>query len=137
MICSRGLDLDRDTLKERTRQLALRSIRLVEALPRNVAGRALGAQLVRSATSVGANYRAACRSRSRKEFSAKIGVVTEEADETAYWLELVAECGWLKPKLVEPLLQEANELTAIFARTRKSTLTNINKSKINKSTNNP
>jgi four helix bundle protein len=76
-------------LKARTKEFALRVIRLVDALPNTVKGRAIANQIMRSATSIAANYRAACRARSRAEFIAKIGVVEEEADETAFWLELI------------------------------------------------
>ena len=107
-------------LKQRTKQFSLRVIKLVGALPRNVEGRAIGSQLVRSGTSVGANYRAACRGRSRNEFVAKLGIVEEEADESAFWMELIIESGLMKQGLVEPLLQEANELTAIITASRKS-----------------
>jgi len=89
-------------------------------LPKNTEGRAIGNQLVRSGTSVGANYRAACRGRSKPEFIAKLGVVEEEADENAFWMELVIESGLMKKELVEPLLQEANELVAIMVASRKS-----------------
>ena len=87
---------------------------LVDTLPRTIAGRAIGNQLIRSGTSVGANYRAACRGRSKAEFIAKIGTVTEEADESAFWLELIMDGGLLTVELVSPLHQEAEELTAIF-----------------------
>jgi four helix bundle protein len=90
----------------------------VGALPNTVQGRAIGGQLVRSGTSVGANYRAACRGRSKAEFVAKLGTVEEEADESAYWLEMIIEGELLKQKQVQPLLNEANELTRIFARSR-------------------
>ena len=83
--------MDEDELKQRTRQFALRVIRLTEALPHSPAGEVIGRQLLRSATSVGANYRAACRGRSRADFVNKIGVVEEEADESHYWLELIVE----------------------------------------------
>jgi four helix bundle protein len=78
----------------------------------------VGGQLVRAGTSVGSNYRAACTGRSKAEFIAKLGVVEEEADESAYWLELIIEGQLLKAKLVEPLLDEANELTKIMAKSR-------------------
>ena len=83
--------MDKHELLARTKAFALRSLRLVDHLPRTMSGRAIGNQLVRSATSVGPNYRAACRSRSRAEFAAKLGVVAEEADESVYWLELITE----------------------------------------------
>jgi four helix bundle protein len=102
-------------LKERTKQFGLCVLKFVDSLPNTTAGRALGAQLVRSGTGVGANYRAACRGRSKAEFIAKLGNVEEEADESAYWLELIADGGLLPRKMVDPLYQEANELTAIFA----------------------
>ena len=107
-----------DDLKKRTNQFALRILKLVAALPNTVAGRAIGGQLVRSGTSVGSNYRAACRGRSKAEFVAKLGVAEEEADESAYWLELIIEDELLQPPLVEPLLIEANELAKIMASSR-------------------
>jgi four helix bundle protein len=76
---------------KRTKQFALRVMKLVEALPRNVQGRSVASQLMRSGTSVAANYRAACRARSKPEFIAKLGTVEEEADESAFWLELIIE----------------------------------------------
>src|SRR6266571_6754173 len=85
-------------LKARTKQFALRVIKLVDALPRTIQGRAVANQIIRSATSVAANYRAACRARSRAEFIAKIGVVEEEADESAFWMELIIEGELLKTR---------------------------------------
>src|SRR5947208_7450907 len=102
-------------LKERTKRFALRVMRLVDALPKSAKGRALASQLVRSGTSVAANYRASCRARSRAEFISKIGVVEEEADETALWLELIIDDKILLQKKITPLLNEANELVAIMA----------------------
>src|SRR5262245_13143979 len=84
------------------------------SLPRHAAGKTMGLQIVRSATSVAANYRAACRARSRAEFAAKLGVVLEEADETQFWLEMIIEAGLLAPKRVSDLTKEASELVAIF-----------------------
>ena len=107
--------MNREELKERTKQFALRVMRLVDALPKSTKGRALAGQLIRSGTSVAANYRAACRGRSRAEFIAKIGVVEEEADETALWLELIIADELLSKKKVQSLLDEANELVAIMA----------------------
>ena len=103
-------------LKNRTKQFSLRMMKLVGALPSNATGRAIGNQLVRCGTAVGANYRAACRSRSQAEFVAKLGVVEEEADESAYWLELVIEGKLVKAVLVSSLLKEADELTRIFTK---------------------
>ena len=115
---STGKTMNADELKKRTKQFGLRILKLVDALPNTVQGRAIGGQLVRAGTSVGANYRAACRGRSRAEFVAKLGVVEEEADESAYWMEMIIEGEILKQKQVEPLLNEANELTKIFAQSR-------------------
>jgi len=102
-------------LKDRAKQFALRVMRLVDALPDTPKGRAVASQLVRSGTSVAANYRAACRGRSHAEFISKIGVVEEEADESALWLELIVEDKLLPEKKITSLLKEANELTAIMA----------------------
>jgi four helix bundle protein len=112
-------------LKERTKHFALRILKLVAALPNTVEGRAIARQVVRSGTSVAANYRATCRARSKAEFIAKIGVVLEEADETLLWLELIAESKLVSPKRVEPLLVEANELVAIMVTSRKSAASNV------------
>ena len=109
-------------LKKRTKQFALRVMKLVGALPENSVGRPIGNQLIRSGTAIGANYRAACRGRSKAEFVAKLGIVVEEADESGYWLELIVEGDLLAKRLVEPLLKEANELTAIMVASRKSAM---------------
>ena len=114
-----------DELKLRTKQFALRVISLVAALPKTIEGRAIANQLVRSGTSVAANYRAACRARSRSEFIAKMGVVLEEADETQLWLELIIESKLVPIKRVESLLGEATELVAIFVASRKSASSNL------------
>ena len=100
-------------LKPRTKQFALRVIRLVEALPRGRTADVIGRQLLRSATSVGANYRAACRARSPAEFRAKMGIVEEEGDESIYWIELLAESKLMAPDRVAELLSEGNELVAM------------------------
>jgi four helix bundle protein len=114
-----------EELKARTKQFALRIIRLVGALPKNVEGRAIANQPVRCGTSVAANYRAACRARSRTEFIAKLGIDLEEADETQLWLELIIEAKILPSKRVRPLLDEASELVAIFVTSRKSAALNL------------
>lgn len=101
-------------LKERTKQFALRVIRLCRALPRSEEARIIGRQLLRSGTSVGANYRAACRARSKAEFVAKLGIVLEEADETVFWLELLQESDIVTARKLGSLAQEARELTSIF-----------------------
>jgi four helix bundle protein len=119
--------MNADDLKKRTKQFALRILKLVAALPNTVGGRAIGGQLVRSGTSVGSNYRAACRGRSRAEFVAKLGVVEEEADESAFWMEMIIEGELLNSKQVEPLLNEANELTKIMAQSRISAATGLSR----------
>ena len=111
-------------LKARTKEFALRVIRLVDALPNTVKGRAIANQIMQSATSIAANYRAACRARSRAEFIAKIGVVEEEADETAFWLELIIDSNIRGKTQIEPSLKEASELVAIMAASRKSAIGN-------------
>ena len=105
-------------LKQRTKKFALRILKIVAALPKTTIGRAIGGQLVRAGTSVGANYRAACRARSKKEFISKLGIVEEETDESAFWLELIIEGKILKKSLVESLLNEANEILAIIISSR-------------------
>jgi four helix bundle protein len=109
-----------EELKNRTKAFALRVMNLMEALPNSIKGRAIANQIVRSGMSVAANYRAACRARSRAEFVSRIGVVEEEADETALWLELIIEDKILADKKVMPLHNEANELVAIMAASYKS-----------------
>jgi four helix bundle protein len=109
-----------EELKQRTKDFALRIIELVRAMPSSLDGRAISSQIIRSGTSVAANYRSACRARSRPEFVAKLGIVIEEADETALWLELIIESGILAQKQVSPLLQEAREIVAIMTASVKS-----------------
>lgn len=104
-----------ETLRGRTKRFALRIIRLFQQLPRTTEAQVLGKQLLRSGTSIGANYRAAGRARSQAEFVSKIGIVVEEADETVFWLECLIEAGIIKEDLLKELLIEANELVAIFA----------------------
>jgi four helix bundle protein len=112
-------------MKARTKAFALRVMKLVDALPRTTKGRKLGDQLMRSGTSVGANYRAACRSRSKAEFVSKLGIAEEEADETGYWLELIVDGQLIKSSLILPLLQESNELLAIIAASRMTARRNL------------
>jgi four helix bundle protein len=108
-------------LKTRTKTFALRIIKLTRAIPKSDdAGRVIAKQIVRSGTSVAANYRASCRARSQAEFIAKIGTVEEEADETALWLELLVESGIMPTRKLSAPLIEANELTAIMASSRKT-----------------
>src|SRR3954469_18780311 len=107
-------------LQARTKAFALRVLQLVEHLPKTSGGRVLANQLARSATSVGANYRAACRSRSRAEFAAKLGIVAEESDESLFWLEVIDEGRLIPRRKLSELLREADELTAIFTSGRRS-----------------
>ena len=93
------------------------------SLPRGLAAQVIGRQLLRSATSVGANYRAACRAQSRAEFAAKLSIVVEESDESLYWLELVRETELIKPELLSAIIKEANELVAIVLTSRKTAKT--------------
>ena len=116
--------MDKSELKLRTKTFGLRALKLVRHLPRDVPGRVVASQLTRSALSVGANYRSACRARSRAEFLSKLGIVLEEADESAHWLEIIIEDGMLPEKKSAALLQEANELTAIFFAATSSTRAN-------------
>ncbi|MFA6468044.1 MAG: four helix bundle protein [Bacteroidota bacterium] len=104
-----------EELKLRSKKFALQIISLFKALPKSDDARVLGKQLLRSGTSVAANYRASCRARSKAEFIAKIGIVVEEADETVLWMEMLTESGILPIQKTELLLKEGNELLAIFA----------------------
>jgi four helix bundle protein len=104
-----------EELRSRTKQFAIRVVRLFKALPRSEEARILGRQVLRSGTSVAANYRAACRARSRAEFVAKVGVVLEEADETEFWLELLIETGIIEAVKLQNLLAETRELVRIFS----------------------
>jgi four helix bundle protein len=110
-------------LKIRTKAFAHRCVKLSLALPKNVLGYHLAKQLIRSSTSVAANYRAAFVAQSRKSFNAKISIVLEECDESYFWIEFIADEKLVKKNLIEALLKEADELTRIFAATRKKTNT--------------
>jgi four helix bundle protein len=112
--------MNESEMKERTKTFALRILKLADALPRTRSGNAIANQVVRSGTSVGANYRALCRAKSRADFIHKTSVVEEEADETGFSLELVIAAKLLSAARIKPLLQEANELTAIAVATRKT-----------------
>jgi four helix bundle protein len=104
--------MDENLFKKRTKQLALRVIKAVEGLPKNRTADVLGRQLIRSGTSIGANYRAACRGKSTADVIAKLRIVEEEADESAYWMELLIESGLPEARLSE-LMQETNEIIAM------------------------
>ena len=103
-----------EEMKARTKQFALRIIKLVESLPNTKTGNLIGNQLLRSGTSVGANYRAACRAKSTADFINKLAIVEEEADESIYWIEMLVESNQIKPNLVENLLNETNEILSII-----------------------
>ena len=109
-----------EELKNRTKKFALDMIGLTETFPKTKAGNTIGRQLLRSATSVGANYRSACRAQSHPHFISKISIALEEADESLYWLELAVESGLLKRDNVDHLFKEANELIAILASSLKT-----------------
>ena len=102
-----------EQLKQRTFEFGVRVVRAVEALPRSEPARTLGHQLLRAGTSVGANYRAAARARSRADFIAKLGIVEEECDEASYWMEMIAAVQLLKDERLASLRAEENELLAI------------------------
>src|SRR3989442_14321161 len=105
--------MDNDDLRPRTKAYALRVIWLVESLPRNRTADVIGKQLLRSATSVGANYRAACRAKSPADFIAKMGIVEEEADESLYWMELLIESGLVTQDQLAGLITEGHQLVAM------------------------
>ena len=112
--------MNAEQLKERTMQYAMRVIGLVRVLPRDAVCQTVGRQIVRSATGVAANYRAGCRARSRSEFVAKMGIVEEEADETLFWLELLARTGLVEPQSLTGLLKEGNEIVAIAVSSKRT-----------------
>jgi four helix bundle protein len=109
-----GGTMDSGELKKRTKRFALAVVRFVESLPRRRTADVMGGQLLRAGTSVAANYRSACRARSRRDFISKITIVEEEADESCFWLEMFLEAGIVERTTISWLLNEAKELTAIF-----------------------
>jgi four helix bundle protein len=106
--------MKKEELKNRTKKFALMIIKLVDDLPNTKAGNTVGNQIIRSGTSVGANYRSVCRARSNADFISKITIVEEECDETLFWLELILESKLLEEERITDLIREADELTAIF-----------------------
>jgi four helix bundle protein len=112
--------MDKEELKARTKKFGLRVIHLVEALPKAKAASVIGSQLLRSATSVGANYRSACAGQSKAAFIPKLGVALEEADESLYWLEMVAEAGLMPEDRLKDLMQEGKEIVQILAASQKT-----------------
>jgi four helix bundle protein len=117
---------DRD-LRIRTKEFALLVVRMYSALPKSAEAQVLGKQVLRSGTSVGANYREACRARSKAEFIAKMGDCLKELDESSYWFELLAETGVVAPATLDPLQKECDELLAIFTTIAKKCKTTENK----------
>ena len=101
-------------LLRRTKQYALRIIKLVDSLPNTTVCRTIGGQLVDAGTSVGANYRAACRPKSQADFIAKLGIVEEETDESLFWMELLIESGIVKAELLADLMKEGDEILAMI-----------------------
>ncbi len=116
-------------LKDRTKKFALEIIHLVESLPYSPSNKVIGNQILRSGTSIGANYRSACRGRSRPEFIAKLGVAIEEADETIYWLELLIDTNPARQEVLTPLITEAQELVSILTASSKTAQANLTQSR--------
>jgi len=112
--------MNKEELKKRTKDFAHRCVKLALNLPNSILGRHLQGQLIRAATSVAANYRAACLAQSKASFTAKLSIVVEESDESLFWLEFILEEKLIKKELIKSLLQEASELTAIFIASRKT-----------------
>jgi four helix bundle protein len=110
-----------EAFKKRTKTFALRIIKLIEQLPKTTVAQVIGRQLLRSGTSVGANYRAACRARSRADFIAKLCIVEEECDESLYWMELLIESGVMKSKRLSLLMTEAGEILAMVVQSVNTT----------------
>jgi four helix bundle protein len=117
--------MTKEDLIKRTMNFAIRIVKMTDHLPKNEMGGTLADQILRSATSVGANYRAACRSKSKKDFINKLKIVEEEMDETIYWISLIEECELIKPEKLSQLKVEANELLAIFVTSLKTAKENL------------
>ncbi len=124
--------MDNKELKKRTKQFALRCIKLSDALPDTPLGRHIRGQIIRSSTSVAANYRAACLAQSKAGFIAKLSIVVEEVDETLFWLEIITEEKLLPKQKIESLIRETDELTAIFIAARKTARKNRPSSIVNR-----
>jgi four helix bundle protein len=118
--------MDANQLKNRTKNYSITILDLVEKLPNTISGRAVSNQIVRSGTSVGANYRAVCRARSDREFIAKMSIVIEESDETLFWLEIILEKQWINKSEIDIIWKEGNELTAIFVSSMKTIKDRVN-----------
>jgi four helix bundle protein len=112
--------MDEKTFLARTKRLALQVIELTEALPRSRSAEVIGRQLLRSGTSIGANYRAACRGKSVADVINKLAIVEEEADETLYWLELLVESGAISDDRIRPIYTETNEIVAMTVASKRT-----------------
>ena len=110
--------MEENNLKQRTKKFALDVIKMVDSLPKTTIAHVIGKQLLRAGTSVGANYRSACRARSTADLIAKMGIVEEEADETLFWLEMLIECKKARVEELTPMMDEAEQLLRIFAASR-------------------
>jgi four helix bundle protein len=119
--------MDAEELRQRTKKFGLNIIKLVESLPSTQTGKVIGNQLLRYALSVGANYRAACRGRSKADFISKVGITIEEADEAQHWLEMLGDAGLVPQDKLKPLAKEANELVAILTASSKTARENLNR----------
>ncbi len=111
-------------MSDRTKHFALRVIRLSRSIPKTTEGVIIAKQVIRSGTSVGANYRAACRSKSRHDFISKLSIVEEETDETIFWMEILVEAGIMKKDLLSDLMEEANQILAIVIKSKITTKQN-------------
>jgi len=116
--------MDSEQLKDRTKKLAIDIIRLTDTLPKSDSTTILNRQIIRSATSIAANYRAACRARSKADFVNKLGIVEEESDETLFWLEMFIESGKVRKENIAYLYKEVNEIVAIFSASHKTAKAN-------------
>ena len=119
--------MNAEELKKRTKQFGLRCIKVVESLPNTRTGDVLGKQLLRSGTSVGANYRSACRAQSKPTFISKIAIAIEEADESQFWLEMIVEAGLMPLKKLTALMKESDEIVAILTASSKTAKANLRK----------
>ena len=119
--------MDAEELKQRTKKFGLDVIKLVESLPSTQTGKVIGNQLLRSALSVGANYRAACRGRSKADFISKVGITIEEADESQHWLDMLGDAGLVPQEKLKPIIKEAGELVAILTASAKTARNNLNR----------
>lgn len=117
--------MNSEEMKKRTKKFGLRTIRMCESLPDTPVARVIRNQILRSGTSVGANYRAACRAKSKADFISKMGTVEEETDESMYWMELIVEAGLMEEKLISELHKEADEILSIVIASIKTVLSKV------------